>query len=119
MTKKIIGMPEYLNASYEGDDLYTGDQVRELISMLIQTEQEPVAIVQELMGGFAIPMKLGIGQEPKLKVRDKLYTTPPQRTWVGLTDEDKASFWTADQMTHEEWQQLFAEVEDKLKEKNT
>ena len=43
----------------------------------------------------------------------------PQRTWVGLTDEDKASFWTADQMTHEEWQQLFAEVETKLKEKNT
>ena len=49
----------------------------------------------------------------------KLYTTPPQRTWVGLTDEDKESFWTADQMTHEEWQQLFAEVEAKLKEKNT
>ena len=39
--------------------------------------------------------------------------------WVGLTDEDKASFWKADQMTHEEWQQLFAEVEAKLKEKNT
>ena len=46
------------------------------------------------------------------------YTTPPQREWVGLTDEDKASFWKADQMTHEEWQQLFAEVEAKLKEKN-
>ncbi len=47
------------------------------------------------------------------------YTNPPQREWVGLTDEDKASFWKADQMTHEEWQQLFAEVEAKLKEKNT
>jgi hypothetical protein len=49
----------------------------------------------------------------------QVYTAPPQRTWIGLTDEDKASFWKADQMTHEEWQQLFAEVEAKLKEKNT
>ncbi len=29
--EEIIEMPEYLNAAYEGDDLYTGDQVRELI----------------------------------------------------------------------------------------
>jgi len=42
-----------------------------------------------------------------------------QRKWVGLTDEDKESFWTADQMTGEEWRRLFAEVEAKLKEKNT
>ena len=42
-----------------------------------------------------------------------------QRTWVGLTDEDKESFWTADQMTGEEWRRLFAEVEAKLKEKNS
>lgn len=43
----------------------------------------------------------------------------PQRTWVGLTDEERDNFWKADQMTSEEWQQLFAEVEAKLKEKNT
>ena len=47
------------------------------------------------------------------------FTQSPQRTWVGLTDEDKESFWTADQMTGEEWRRLFAEVEAKLKEKNT
>jgi hypothetical protein len=43
----------------------------------------------------------------------------PQRTWAGLTDEEKASFWTADQMTQEEWDKLFAAIEAKLKEKNT
>jgi hypothetical protein len=43
----------------------------------------------------------------------------PQRTWVGLTDEEKASFWTADQMTQEEWDELFVAIEAKLKEKNT
>ena len=43
---------------------------------------------------------------------------PPQRTWVGLTDEEKASFWTADQMTQKEWDDLFTAIEAKLKEKN-
>lgn len=41
-----------------------------------------------------------------------------QRTWVGLTDEEKASFWTADQMTQQEWDELFISIETKLKEKN-
>jgi hypothetical protein len=43
---------------------------------------------------------------------------PPQRTWVGLTDEEKKSFWTADQMTQEEWGELFSAIEAKLKQKN-
>jgi hypothetical protein len=41
------------------------------------------------------------------------------KPWVGLTKEDKEDFWTADQMTNEEWEQLFAKIETKLKEKNT
>jgi len=40
------------------------------------------------------------------------------RPWVGLTDEEKKSFWTADQMTQEEWDALFNAIEAKLKEKN-
>jgi len=40
------------------------------------------------------------------------------RDWIGLTDEDKAGFWTADQMTQKEWDELFAAIEAKLKEKN-
>ena len=49
------------------------------------------------------------------------YTVPlyRQRTWVGLTDEEKKSFWTADQMTQEEWDELFNAIEAKLKAKNT
>ena len=42
-----------------------------------------------------------------------------ERPWVGLTDEEKKSFWTADQMTQEEWDELFNAIEAKLKEKNT
>lgn len=42
-----------------------------------------------------------------------------KRQWVGLTDDDKESFFTADQMTSAEWQELYDAIEAKLKEKNT
>ena len=53
-----------------------------------------------------------------------LYTTPPQRTWVGLTDEDKKQMakeanyhW---EMTTGEYAERIGELtEAKLKEKNT
>jgi hypothetical protein len=43
----------------------------------------------------------------------------PDELWQGLTDDDKAGFWRADQMTSEEWEELFNVIEAKLKEKNT
>jgi hypothetical protein len=42
----------------------------------------------------------------------------PERTWVGMTDEEKNSFWKADQMTQKEWDELFSDIEAKLKELN-
>ena len=44
-----------------------------------------------------------------------LYTTPPQRPWVGLTDDDKAELAKA----QHSWEDLCLAVEAKLKEKNT
>lgn len=38
-----IEMLPYLNASYEGDDLYTGDQVRELMKLVAAKEREACA----------------------------------------------------------------------------
>ena len=40
-----ISMPPYLCASYEGDDLYTGDQVRQLIKLVVdkKLQQKPMA----------------------------------------------------------------------------
>jgi len=42
-----------------------------------------------------------------------------ERPWTGLTDEEKNSFWKADQMTQKEWDELFSDIEAKLKDKNT
>jgi hypothetical protein len=44
---EIIEMPPYLNASYEGDDLYSGNQVRELMKLVAAKEREACAKVVE------------------------------------------------------------------------
>ena len=43
-----------------------------------------------------------------------LYTTPPQRTWVGLTDEDELDWEEGGNL-----KDLVKAIEAKLKEKNT
>jgi hypothetical protein len=42
-----------------------------------------------------------------------------KKPWVGLTEEERASFWAADQMTQKEWDELFDAIEQRLKDKNT
>ena len=88
-------------------------EAADALEALAQPEQEPVA-------GEWIVLSESVGKLKELGWNDDAIhkANTPQRTWVGLTDEDKASFWTADQMTGEEWRRLFAEVEAKLKEKN-
>jgi hypothetical protein len=80
-----------------------------------QSEQEPVAWFSTLPDG---KLSIKIVGKPTEGNWEPLYTTPPQRTWVGMTDEEKNSFWKADQMTQKEWDELFSDIEAKLKEKN-
>ena len=44
-----------------------------------------------------------------------VYTTPPQRTWVGLTDKERSELVTL----HHGWNEYGQAIENKLKEKNT
>ena len=46
-------------------------------------------------------------------------TTPPQRTWVGLTDEEIAQGCKESWVTEQAWQSAVWWAEAKLKEKNT
>jgi hypothetical protein len=77
---------------------------------LAQPEQEPVGeIVDAIEGAFKCSFT------KMLPVGTKLYTTPPQRTWVGLTDEDRFELAKAQYG----WEDLLFAAEAKLKEKNT
>lgn len=49
------------------------------------------------------------------KVCRERYTTPPQRTWIGLTDEEINEIWASQNKTGE---QITRDIEAKLKEKN-
>ena len=90
--------------------------------VLAQPEQEPVAWISPkellVMRGNAYAgakdWRVNLGLEPE-EGDVGLYTTPPQRTWVGLTDEEMQSiaFESADALSA-----VFV-AEAKLKEKNT
>ncbi|MEN9670986.1 MAG: hypothetical protein RL018_1263 [Pseudomonadota bacterium] len=48
-----------------------------------------------------------------------LYTTPQQRTWVGLTDREKSNLWLESRAAIPRFHTYASLVEAKLKEKNT
>ena len=98
------------------DELKAENKV--LKEALAQPEQEPVACVQDL---DEVKRK-HLVYEKGMDWKDPLYTTPPQRTWVGLTDEeiaDCAEKMEASDPTDSFWREFFRGIEAKLKEKNT
>jgi hypothetical protein len=81
-----------------------------------RTEQEPVAWMcadESLINkGYERFSRYASG-EWKIPV----YTTPPQRTWVGLTDEEQQQAY--EQWQNDGWGVFYNAIEAKLKEKNT
>ena len=61
-------------------------RIHELETQLAQSEQEPVAWMYESVCGN--DFSTCIDPPSYAKNIRPLYTTPPQRTWVGLTDEE-------------------------------
>ena len=72
--------------------------------------QEPVATVTSETGA---DITMSWWHEPALPVGTKLFTHPPQRTWVGLTDEEVV------QCQQGNIYHFYRCIEAKLKEKNT
>ena len=86
-----------------------------VMAELAQPEQEPVAVVDvhefyDNCANFSLLQKLPKGKHT-------LYTTPPQRTWVGLTDEERRAVW--DSCERQTPTTYVKAIEAKLKEKNT
>ena len=89
------------------------NKANELRQAIAEVEkQEPVAWrFQSSVGGWAYGKEPPIGSKYAV---EPLYTTPQQRTWVGLTDED-----IDDLVKNTQWHELIKATEVKLKEKNT
>jgi hypothetical protein len=85
----------------------------ELYVSLPKCQQKPDAVVATTNEHQAIVSWRG----KPLPHGTHLYTSPPQRQWVGLTDEDRKTISEANNMLVDE--DLFDEIEAKLKEKNT
>ena len=82
---------------------------------LVQSEQEPVACVGPWHDGR---LTLIPRYSQQTFERDQpLYTTPPQRTWVGLDHHDKKKF--SSWLDHKTDDEVFTAIEAKLKELNT
>jgi hypothetical protein len=81
-----------------------------------ETKDEPVAIVISESGANVTH---SWWHEPALPIGTKLYTSP-QRTWVGLTEEDLKLLSAEYRIVYGSWVGDFAKgIEDKLKESNT
>ena len=84
---------------------------------LAQPEQEPVASYLPEMSIPNFSTRVAWGAPDHIDLRNgwrPLYTTPPQRPWVGLTDEQREAC-TQSPFTEDNYQ----DIEDKLKELNT
>ena len=105
-----------LSIKSEDLSIKSEEAMREVQRLGQEIEQEPVAWYRD---------EDGIRIYYETKVWDDctpLYTTPQQRTWVGLTDEeiaDCAEKMEASDPTDSFWREFFRGLEAKLKQKNT
>jgi len=84
--------------------------VRELGDRLSKLEKaEPVGKFAKFTDGIWREVTDGSAGVP-------LYTTPQQRTWVGLTDEEQQQAY--EQWQNDGWGVFYNAIEAKLKEKN-
>ena len=99
---EVMGRPEhFVNKAI--------DAIKEALAQ----EQEPVAWMDEYGDVLSASVVSGKGLR-----NIPLYTAPPKRTWVGLTDEEMYRYcpiWLA----QADFKALILHIESKLKNKNT
>ena len=87
-----------------------------------QPEQEPVAwpclIAEADFSQDTVTLKMQCNDYKVSSGKHWLYTTPPQRTWVGLTDEEIGTI-AYNVNTLDGIRQFSRAIEAKLKERNT
>ena len=84
----------------------------------LEPEQEPVATLDDLEQEIYENTRQFVSRDVMEWMLKRYYTTPPQRTWVGLTDEERLEAAEIDGADEWFWKVCKA-IEAKLKEKNT
>jgi hypothetical protein len=96
---------------------YVNEAIAALKERLTQPEQEPVAWMYINTDGECEQIEYGEPFDDPSTT--PLYTTPPQRTWVGLTDEDIGDAYVAwDDTNGASFADFARAIEAKLKQKN-
>ena len=110
--KEALAQPErdYERGFIDGMQKQMQSSVDKAVNRMAQPEQEPVGKFAKFTDGIWREVTDGSAGVP-------LYTTPPQRTWVGLTDEEIEQLHTA-WVLGGGFRQLCNAIETKLKEKN-
>jgi len=102
---------ESVLANHKGAPVLPWIEAKDAIKAALVAKVEPVAWVHET--GF-----LAFNPAVSRYAGMKLYTTPPQRTWVGLTDEEITDLYF-DGFSISKLKEFARAIENKLKEKNT
>ena len=104
-------------------DLY--DKAKTAIKeALAQPKQEPVPTLEDIEQEIYENTRIFVSRDVMEWMIRRYYTSPPQRTWVGLTDDEISDLWSWSMTREAErtattQQHAFARaIEAKLKEKN-
>jgi hypothetical protein len=93
------------------------DRALAALAHLVQLEQEPVAWrYPRAYGHWGVRYWLNRPSEGHRVGEEPLYTSPPQREWVGLTGKETDE--CEESLGHAVSSQVFDVIEDKLKKKN-
>lgn len=99
---------EALKWCHGGEPCGTAEAIAVVKKALAQPEQEPVAWWNDT--GTHIDLNVSSRGTP-------LYTAPPQRTWVGLTDDEQQQVY--EQWQNDGWGVFYNAIEARLKDKNS
>ncbi len=85
-----VGMVKDLFTSTAWERLDVRGSTKVYLDIPPQPEQEPVATLEDLEQEIYQNTRNFISRDVMEWMLRRYYTTPPQRTWVGLTDEDES-----------------------------
>ena len=115
---------DYERGVIDGRQMQAQSSVDKAVNRMAQPAQEPVLVVEKepdymSRGHFYTGTKPHIDPTKiwSLPIGTKLYTHPPQRPWVGLTNEERSGIEDYCEMII--GKAAFDAIEAKLKEKNT